>query len=126
MNTTQIMLHAVSITMFCVAALQHARGLYLVCRAGAITGVRWIIVWAAATGGFISLLCIALQVDSIRQEHSAAVGDAATWARIVFDYLLALYMLLIAEGIVVWTRWTNPTGHRRRWYDEDHTQARQE
>lgn len=119
MTAIQMMLHAVSILMFAAAGIQHSRAIWLLWRTGGVGGVRGILMWAAATGGFLALAFIAIQIDLMLDGFRMTYDDLQGWSMLVFGYLLALYLLLIGEGVVIWARWTGSVQHRRRWYEQD-------
>ena len=117
MSITQVMLHIICLLMFSFSAIQHLRGAYNIWRASKVMCAQWLLIWAGLTGAFLSGLFIILQIEWIINEQNLAVGAAVSWSWLLFDYLLAIYMVLIAEGVLVWSRWLAAPDKDRRWYD---------
>jgi len=46
---------------------------------------------------FLSLVFVGLQLDWIIQNRNKAVGDAVSWAWLIWDYLLVMYMITSAS-----------------------------
>ena len=46
---------------------------------------------------FLSLVFIGLQIDWIIQNYNKAVGDAVSWAWLIWGYLLVMYMITSAS-----------------------------
>lgn len=53
----------------------------------------------SAVGILICMLFVVLQIDWVLNSHNESVGDATSYAWLVFDYLLAMYLIWNSERI---------------------------
>lgn len=53
----------------------------------------------------VSTIFVGLQVEWIINGQAHAIGDFAAWAWLVFDYLLALFLISIAVSVHTYCKW---------------------
>jgi len=63
----------------------------------------------------VLLSCIfsALQIDWMLTNKHELVGDDLSYAWLVFDYLLVIYLITMGQVLHVITRWSRSSGRRR-------------
>lgn len=116
MTDMQYILHAVCIFLFFMNlgfTLASVRSIWKSSFAG---GLKQSMVTAMFSSAGLSALFIYLQLDWVLSGHNESVGEAVSWAWLVFDYLLAIFLIACANTMHALSFWACSDCHRR-WHE---------
>lgn len=124
MTNVQYTLHIVNFLLFGIALYIHARGYVEVreCRAAMV--VKRLGKNVMIAGASVSSLFLLLQADWVINQYNEAVGDSTSWAWLLFDYALSVYLLVMGTLVRVFVKWRgnfSNAGQRRRYGDAQKT-----
>jgi len=105
MIPVQFTLHAVNLILFGVVLYIHAQGYREVLRCRASQIIKRLGKNVMLAGMAIAALFLLLQADWVLSAHNQSVGDAVSWSWLLFDYALAVYLLINGTLIRVFAQW---------------------
>lgn len=112
MSELQSILHFTCLVMFAVGFGMNLNAAHH-CITSQFSGVlKMTVIFSAASGGLLSILFIILQLDWIISGHNESVGDLTSWSWLVFDYLLAVFLICVAQALTALSHWSNECGCR--------------
>jgi hypothetical protein len=93
MTTAQLWMHIVNIGFFFVATVIWWTVVLRIRRYPFISAYKRVGYLAAATALTLTTIFVMLQADWIWSGHNEAVGNLTSYAWLVFDYLLSVFMI---------------------------------
>jgi hypothetical protein len=99
MTLTQTVFHTVNLILFVAAAVGYARTIRYVWRSETAAFTKEYMIKESIAGMAIGGIFVLLQLDWILQNHNESVGDITSWAWLIFDYMLALFLIWNADRI---------------------------
>jgi len=105
MSFVQYVLHTVNAVMFGCALYIHIRGYADVSHCKASSIIKRLGKNVMLAGMAVCSLFILLQIDWVLQGHNVEVGNATSWSWLLFDYGLALYLLINGTLVRVFAQW---------------------
>lgn len=98
-------LHIVNGFLFACALYVHVRGYRDITLSDKPNVIKRLGHYIVAAGACLTALFVFLQADWIVSNHNSAVGDGTSWAWLLFDYGLAVYLLLMGTLMRVLAQW---------------------
>lgn len=105
MYSTQLFLHSLNGILFGMSFYLHIIALKDLRPHRRLDGLKKAFLGLLITGMSLSGIFIYLQADWVVNEHNMNVGETTSWAWLVFDYLLAVYLCISAyllRGLAIW------------------------
>lgn len=98
-------LHIINAAMFACALYIHVRGYRDITISDKPAVLKRLGHYIMAAGVGLTALFVFLQIDWVVSNHNSAVGDGTSWAWLLFDYGLAVYLLLMGTLMRVLAQW---------------------
>ena len=105
MEYVQFVMHTINGVMFIFALYIHVAGYREVSKCSAARLIRRIGKNTMLAGIALSCLFIFLQADWVLNSHNQAVGDGTSWSWLLFDYALAIYLIIMGTLVRVFANW---------------------
>ena len=102
-----IFLHTISIGLYLFVCLKALR------RKDMETSIKMTVYGACSFAIMLSAVFSAMQIDWIIRNNHIAIGQDASYAWLVFDYLLVVYLISVGQMLNVIVSWSRSTGRRR-------------
>ena len=120
MSTVQLLLHFICIIMFLISAFSHGIAIVGTYHSRFNSHIRRAMFGSSVFGAGLSILFIALQAEWVFSGHNEAVGNMISYAWLVFDYLLAIFLLSTSMVIRSMLEWqVSASGRHERWYERE-------
>ena len=120
MTTVQVLLHYTCILMFVVASFLHLSSAIKVYWSKFNKHIRRAMFGSSAFGAGLSAMFILLQLEWVISGHNEAVGNIVSYGWLVFDYMLAIFLMSTAIVIKSMTEWQySINGRHERWYERE-------
>lgn len=108
MYAMTIFLHVVSIGLYTYVAIRALR------RPDIETSLKTTVFGACSFAILLSLVFSALQIEWMANNRHEKVGIDASYFWLIFDYLLAVYLISMGQVLNVVTAWSRSTGRRHQ------------
>lgn len=105
MESIQLTLHIISGFLFLSALWAHVFGFLEVRKCRAAKLVKYTGYGVMTWGACLTCLFIVLQFDWVIKGHNANVGESTSWAWLLFDYFLGVYLFTNATLVRVFSEW---------------------
>lgn len=120
MTTVQTFLHYACIMMFVVSAFFHTIAAVKTFRSRFNKHIRRAMLGSSAFGAGLSVLFIFLQLEWVISGHNMVVGNIVSYGWLVFDYMLAIFLISTSMVLISMLEWqVSVTGRHERWYEKE-------
>ena len=120
MEYTQVSFHLINLFLFLIALGSFIRSAVKIHKVNLHSALKFTFLGACLHGIFVSGIFIVLQADWVMSNHNVNVGDATSWAWLIFDFALVFFMIAVAQSlsvIITWVEFNTRHGLNNRWYD---------